>query len=245
MSEATFNPYRAPGADLTSAPEKPSPEALRPVPFEDLDAEPRFWRRVWAMFTILFREPKNLADRIPVTRKLSAPWSFMIVLGIPGYLFGVFIAALLVFAGTMAQLESSSNGVDAPPVWLLGLIPLFFLLLVPLMQYVGMIVAGLLNHACLWLWGGLRQGRDLNATFRASGYFLAYFTLVSWIPLVGSVAILLGPGALGVALARIHRTDTWRGICAAYTPLVACCCLYGVFLVAMMAIAAIGGTLTN
>lgn len=245
MSDETFNPYRAPEADLTSMPDEPSPDALRPVPFEDLEAEPRFWRRVWAMFAILFRDPKNLADRIPVTQKLTAPWSFMIVLGIPGYLIGVLFVALMVFIGAMAQMESSSKGMDAPPAWLLGLIPLLFLLLVPLLQLAGMFVAGLLNHACLWLWGGLRQGRDLNATFRASGYFLAYFTLVSWIPLVGSVAILLGPGALGVALARIHRTETWRGVCAAYTPLLACCCLYGVFLVAMMAIAAIGGTLSN
>ncbi len=245
MSTEAFNPYRAPEAELTSIEDEPSPDALRPVPFEDLEAEPRFWRRVWAMFAILFRDPKGLADRIPVTRKLSSPWSFMVVLGIPGYLFGVLFVALMVFIGVMADQGNAAQGGGAPPLWLMGLIPLLFLLLVPLMQFVGMVVAGLFNHGCLWLWGGLKQGRDLNATLRASGYFFAFFTLVSWIPLVGSVAILLGPAGLGMALARIHRTDTWRGICAAYTPLLACCCAYLLFIVVMMAVAAIGGTLTN
>ena len=39
-----------------------------------------------------------------------------------------------------------------------------------------------------------------------------------------------------MALARIHRTETWRGICAAYTPLLLCCCFYGAVLIAALAL---------
>lgn len=243
MSTEEFNPYRAPEADLTPMEQDLAPDTLRPVPYEDIETEPRFWRRVLAMFTILFRDPKGLADRITVTRKLSSPWSFMVVLGIPGYLFAILMVALVVFMGAMADLGSTAKDSNGPPVWLWGLIPLLFLVLVPLMQFLGMVFAGLLNHGCLWIWGGLKQGKDLNATMRASGYFFAYFTLVSWVPLIGTVAMVLGPAGLGMALARIHRTDTWRGVCAAYTPLLACCCAYGLFILVMVAAASIGSAL--
>jgi hypothetical protein len=37
-----------------------------------------------------------------------------------------------------------------------------------------------------------------------------------------------------MGMARIHRTDTWRGICAAYTPLLAVCCVFFALFVVIM-----------
>jgi len=47
--------------------------------------------------------------------------------------------------------------------------------------------------------------------------------------------------AIGMGLARMHKTDTWRGICAVLTPLVLiCCCMVPLLLMAIPAIAALG-----
>jgi hypothetical protein len=55
---------------------------------------------------------------------------------------------------------------------------------------------------------------------------MAFTTLANFIPLVNILVLLGGPALLGMALARMHRADTWRGVCAAYTPYVFCCCGY-------------------
>ena len=232
MTPEEFNPYQAPEADLTEAPGILDPEALRPVPFEDLEAEPRFWHRVWAMFTALFRNPQGLAERVPLTTGFSAPWRFQIVLTIPIFL--LFLALSAVFSLVVLVIGLLGEGRDAGQftTWLFGLAPLVYLLLLPLLQFVNMFVIGGLSHGCLWLWGGLKHGQGAAATIRLTGYFLGFFLLVGFIPIIGSLAALAGPAFLGMGLARIHRTDTWRGICAAYTPLLAACCTFiGLFLV--------------
>lgn len=240
MTTPDFNPYRAPEASLSASCDAEITVDQRPVPFEDKAAEPRFFPRVWGMFTLMVRDPKNLADRVPNTRSLTAPWLFMTLLSIPVLLLWVAIFGFLFVIGMLSAFDGAKAG-NEPPVWLFVVIPAVFVLLLPFLQFMGMLVAGLVNHACLWMWGGLKQGLDLNATMRTSGYFFAFFTLVSWIPFIGSVAMLVGPAALGIGMARIHRTETWRGICAAYTPVLLCCCAYGLFFVIVMAVAAATG----
>jgi hypothetical protein len=223
MSMTEFNPYQAPEAELTAPECFPEPGELRPVPFEDLELEPRFWPRVWAMFPPLFKAPLELAERVPVTPGLGAPWRFQVVLTIPIFLL---ILAIAVIFGVMMIAVSSASPASAFPTWALALLPLIYLVLLPPMQFINMLLIGALSHGCLWLWGGLKQGEGAVATIRLTGYFLGYFMLVGFIPIIGSLAALAGPAFLGMALARMHRTDTWRGICAAYTPLVIVCCAF-------------------
>jgi hypothetical protein len=42
-----------------------------------------------------------------------------------------------------------------------------------------------------------------------------------------------------MGLARIHRTETWRGIVAAYTPMAVCCCLYALLFVVLAGVGAL------
>lgn len=234
MTNGEFNPYQAPEADLSEPAGLPDPESLRPVPFEDLEAEPRFWPRLWAMFTTLFKSPLELAERVPVTSGLGAPWRFQIILTIPVFLLILAISAIFGAVMLAVSLGSWGRASGPPPAWLFGLAPLVYLVLLPPLQFINMIVIGTLSHGCLWLWGGLKQGQGANATIRLTGYFLGFFMLVGFIPIIGSLAALAGPAFLGMGMARIHRTDTWRGICAAYTPLLAVCCVFFALFVVFM-----------
>lgn len=229
MTSGEFNPYRAPEANLTSAAGVLEPGELQPVPFEDTDTEPRFWPRVWAMFSALFKNPLKLAEQIPVTTGLGAPWRFQMILTLPLFLL---LLAIVTLFGVFMLFSSAGARPGAAPAWLFGLLPLIYVVILPPIQFINMIVIGALSHGCLWLWGGLKQSQGTTATIRLTGYFLGFFLLVGFIPIIGSLAALAGPAFLGMALARIHRTDTWRGVCAAYTPLVVLvCALLGLFVV--------------
>jgi hypothetical protein len=232
MTTGEFNPYQAPEADLTEPADFLEPGDLRPVPFEDLELEPRFWPRVWAMFSALFKGPLELAERVPITNGLGAPWRFQMVLTIPLLVLILVIAVIFGILMLAVSAGAQARHPGEPPAWLFGLLPLAYLVILPPMQFLNMIVIGALSHGSLWIWGGLKQGAGATATIRLTGYFLGFFMLVGFIPIIGSLAALAGPAFLGMGMARIHRTDTWRGICAAYTPLVVLCCGFiGVFVV--------------
>jgi hypothetical protein len=126
----------------------------------------------------------------------------------------------------LAALESTGKG-DGK--MLAGVMPVIFgviLVLMPLISFLGMVIGGALNHFFLWLWGGLRQGHSTSQTIRAYGYASAFLQIGALIPYVGFLIQIAGMVVIGIGLARMHKTDTWRGVCAVLTPLVLlCCCL--------------------
>ena len=224
------NPYQPPQSDLEGTPEYHSPEPLRPIPFEDIEAIPGFWRRVGAMFQLLFKAPYELVDRIPITDGLWAPLRFTLLCALPITLLMTLLGVFMAVMGGIVAAQGSSKG---PESWLFAGMGLFYALLMPISVMVGFFVGGTVSHFFLWIWGGLRDGQGLGQTLRAHGYYLGFFMLFYLIPLVNIAVLLGGPAFQGIALARIHRTDTWRGVCAAYTPL--CCgCLAYVGLFAVM-----------
>lgn len=223
------NPFAPPKA--TFAEPKLEPFDDRPVPFEDRTAEPRFWARVWAMFHRLFTDPAALAARIPNTPGVSAPLRFALLLSTP--LMGLYLT-IGGAVGLIVGLAAPASSAEPFPSWLAAFIGPFYAVMVALMVVLGLFLGAPILHGLLWMWGGLRATRGLEQTLRAVGYYLAFHMLGSCIPLLNLAVALAGPTFLGMALARIHRTDTWRGIGAAYSPLLLCCCLYGgIFLAAI------------
>lgn len=238
MEALETNPFAPPRADLTAGPGPDASLDHRPVPFEDVEAEARFWPRVWEMFRLLFTAPGSLANRVPNTEGLGAPLRFALLLSLPMMLLYLLLFGLL--GGLMtAGFMASGQGQGGPPAWIFLLFGPGYALLLGLMVAIGIPVGGAILHVCLWMWGGTRNGRGLGQTLRAMGYYAAFHMLGSLIPLVNFAVALGGPAFLGMALARIHRTDTWRGIVAAYTPLVLCCCLYGIFFAVLAATGAL------
>lgn len=194
-----------------------------PIPFED-PAIPGFWARVGAMFQLLFSDPLGMFERVPSGEGFSAPWRFLLLLAVPGLLLIGLILGIFGFAAMIGALAERSAD-----RWVLTLLPIVFfvvLALLPFFMFVGMVIGGAINHACLWMWGGTRNGVGLAHTIRAAGYANSFIQLGAWIPYLGLVVQLVGMVWIGIGLARMHRTDTWRGICAAFTPLLlVCLCL--------------------
>ncbi|HJV48656.1 MAG TPA: YIP1 family protein [Geothrix sp.] len=205
--------------------------SLRPVPFEDPETFPTFWSRVGGMFRMVFSHPLELFDRVPVNEGLGAPWRFLLLLSIPVFLI---VALLFFFLGLgimMTALEESGRGESKTLVAVMPLIFGAILLLMPLFSFLGMVIGGAFNHFFLWMWGGLRPGAGTQQSIRAYGYASAFIQIGGLIPYIGILIHLAGMVAIGMGLARMHKTDTWRGICAVLTPVfLACCCLVPLFI---------------
>lgn len=232
MSHDTQDRYESPQMDLDA-------NHFRPVPFEDREAIPGFWERLVGMFKLAFTNPMELFERVPVTDGLAAPWRFYLLMSLP-YLLLVGLAILLVAtlgftafaAATKGRPALVASGVGAGI--LVGLV-----VLMPLFVFLGMVITGALDHLALWIWGGTRNGVGIAQTIRAAGYSGAIYLMVmlpiqvlGMIPFIGILFSLLSfPLAItflvfkGMGLARMHHTDTWRGITAEISILVVglCC----------------------
>jgi hypothetical protein len=230
-----FNPYQPPAADLGTQEFLQAGERL-PLPFEDPARFPGVWSRVWAMFHLLFSAPLELFARIPAGEGFRKPLLWSLLLSTPIVLLTVVIALVV---GLFALLPVT--GGSGFPRWLPALMAVGYPLILLVSLVVGMFLGGLVSHASLWMWGGLRNNAGLSHTLRAQGYFQGFFMLAYLIPILNILVALAGPALLGMGLARLHRTDTWRGVCAAYTPLLLCCLLYlGFILLAVGAVNLLG-----
>ncbi|HJW34442.1 MAG TPA: hypothetical protein VJ505_13945 [Holophagaceae bacterium] len=216
-----FNPYQPPvTGDLE--PTAPVGEAPPPLPWEDKARFPGFWKRVGEMFSLIFNDPLGYFERVPRGEGLTKPWLFQLLLLTPAFLILTIILSVFGLVGTLAAASAAGKG--APPAWLFpALIPLF-LLLMPAFVFLGMILGGAFSHFFLWIWGGLKPGQPMEQTIRAQGYANAFISLGGMVPYLGLLVQLAGLIWMGMGLARMHRTDTWRGICAILTPIVLCCC---------------------
>lgn len=216
------NPYQAPEAPVL---EQPTDfQNLPPLPWEDRDTYPGLWKRIGAMFSLLFSNPMELADRIPVTDGLAPAWRFNLLMAVPYF---AFMGAIFAFMGSIfAFLPKDPN---MPKGMLAGVFGGEFLVIV-IVFCVGIFLYGAIFHAALWMWGGTREGLGLGQTVRTCGYIWGFANVGMWVPCLNAVVMIGGLILLGMGLARVHRTDTWRGICAVLTPVFACCLCYGVLL---------------
>ena len=224
------NPYQAPEAPILE--QHSDIDSLPPVPWEDHEAHPGFWKRIGAMFSLLFSNPLELADRIPVTEDLGPAWRFNLVMAVP-YL--AFTGLMMAFMGTMIAFLPADPG--APKGFMAGIFggEMIFIILFYL---VGVFFCGAVAHAALWMWGGTREGRGLGQTVRTCGYIWGFVNLGMLVPCVNAIVMLGGMVYLGMGLARVHRTDTWRGICAVFTPFLFCCLGYAAILLAGLTLGA-------
>lgn len=213
------NPFQPPEADVLESTWDPG--EARPVPWEDPEAFPTFWKRLGGMFSLLFSRPMELLDRIPVTEGVGAAWRFSVLMAVP-YL--AFMLLVFAFVGSVTMFTPPDP--HMPKGLMAGIFGGEFAIIV-LMLMAGMFVAGAVLHALLWMWGGTRNGQGLGQTIRLCGYAWGFVHLGMVVPCVNFFAGLAGLAYVAMGLARIHRTDTWRAVCAVLTPVLLCCLGYG------------------
>lgn len=241
MSEPTGPNDALPPGMPSLAEFAPQAPALRPVPFEDREAYAGFWQRAGGMFRMVFTNPMELFERVPVTEGLGAPWRFLLLLSIPVFLI---VAVVFFFVGMGIMLAALEQSGKADGKAIAAVMPLIFgviLVFMPLFAFLGMVIGGALNHFFLWMWGGLKPGVGTGQSIRAYGYASAFIQIGGLIPYLGFLVHIAGLVVIGMGLARMHKTDTWRGVCAVLTPLVlVCCCLVPLIIMAVPALMALG-----
>lgn len=229
------NPFTPPRADLGPFPDAPG-SASRPIPFEDPERYPTLWLRAKETIVQGVKEHQAFLERAPLDTSLSKPWQFQMLAVLPWLAIMALFMVALVALGAFAS--SGRGGLGLFGATALGLGALFLALL-PALTFLGMLLAGAIDHACLWIWGGTKAKVGLLQTIRGDAYamgilnlMLLPLNLLSLVPILGILASLAAMAALvvflvfkGMALARMHRTEPWRGICAAFTPVLALCCL--------------------
>ena len=243
---------------LSANPDQPSEASvLRPIPWEDREAHASWWSRLVATVKMSFSAPMDAADRIHVTDGFWHPYLYLLLCSAPVLIFSI-LGQILGVAVQGAILGSLGAG-RPNPLQELGLstlgagaitliVILFFLVAMPVLLLFGMFIGGALSHLFLWMFGGTKAGVGLGQTIRCYAYANGVYQLVSAvgsIPLVGCFFLfLLIPFVIvwlvyyGLALARLHRTESWRGICAAFAPVVLACCCGGIAIAAAIGLAA-------
>lgn len=117
--------------------------------------------------------------------------------------------------------------------------------LAPIAAVIGPLWNGLIAHLFLMLFRGARY--EFEATYRCAAYCSVSTTAIALIPGCGGlISAVWYWVVMSISLAQMHRTDTWRAVCAVLAPVVlAICCFGGVgailFAVAAMAAAGAGG----
>lgn len=221
--------------DPQDPPFESQPGTARPLPWEDSEAFPGFWDRVAGTFRLAFTAPMTFFERVPRTEGLGRPWTFLLFTSLPSYLL---LLVILLIAGLVLSIlglaDAKENLFRQYPAlaWILPLVLGGLLVLLPLLQFLGMVLLGGLQHFFLWMFGGTRDGLGAQQTIRACTYAWAIIGLVCFLPsLIPYLGILIvlplkiaGMVFTGMGLARLHRTETWRGIAAVFAPVVLLCC---------------------
>lgn len=87
------------------------------------------------------------------------------------------------------------------------------LIFIVIMAFVALAVGTLVQH--LLTLPFIRMGEGIKATFLVVAYAMNAVTLLSWIPVVGYLAILYGVYVVTIGLREVHRTTTVRALLAA------------------------------
>lgn len=237
MSQDPFNPYLPPEADVSGLPLADGPDR---IPWEDPSRFPAFWSRVGQMFKLAFTDVFHLFDLIPTSEDLAKPMGFLLLFCLPAMaLQVVFGLVMTLLMPDMPQAHAGPGPLPFSPRYMLGATMGFQVLLLPLFTLASAFLVGLLMHVTLWAFGGLKEGLSLTQTLRANLYAYAFSTLFNVVPLLNLLVLLAVLVFTGIGLARIHRTDTWRGVMAGLSPIALCCCCIVLFVVAMAGV--VGG----
>ena len=226
------NPFIAPEAP----PDPPQPvNGGRFLPFEDKANIPSLFVRISGTFRVFWTDTALAGEGLGLRPDIAPAMAFYALVGLP---VAVVAGVAQIFSPVHPWFMSLMHAPKpAVPSGMALIFTMMGVLLAPLWIAIAFAVAGLLNHAGLWMVGGTRAGLGLPVTYRTLLYGAA--TLVVPVSLAelalnrlpgpfGTLGQVISLGAQlgiffyqGVIFARAHRTETWRGVMGLLMPLLA------------------------
>ncbi len=240
------NPYQAPGASL-EGPEPPSPEAEGPLLPWEVPSEGGALARALATVRLMLGAPEEAGTRLARSRAVGKAGTYYALAGLPFQ----WVAQVVMAAGASRDAQTNAwmfrffHLPEPPPptpeqaalqkviVWVTAA-------LTPFLAAIGIVIAGLVAHAGLWMVKGLAEKRGLETTFRVILYMIGS---TAWLGLVNSLGVFLPPAAQpfhallsggvglgiltyqGMVLGYAHGIKPGRGVLAVFMPLIiAFCC---------------------
>lgn len=182
------------------------------LPFEARG--PGLGLRVWRTLRAFLDDPPGAWAALGEGRSLAAPWRLKLLFAAPLYL-GAALGLALLQIMLLAAAWAHPNPLPRGAAWVLPGALAALLVAGPLLQFAAMVLGGVLLHGLLWAFRGTRQGAGLRQTLRAAGYTQAFVGLLGLAPPLGLVAHPAAKLLLGRGLARLHKTEPWRGLAAA------------------------------
>lgn len=224
------NPYTPPDAPLD--PPQPDYDG-RLLPFEDRAGFPSLLGRIGATFRVFWTDTALAGEGLGLRADVGPAMVFYAMLGLPvAMAAGVAQTFFPIQPWFMSWMHAPKPAVPTGTALTLTLVGV---LMAPLWIAIAFALAGVFNHAGLWLVGGTRAKLGLSVTYRTLLYGAA--TLVVPVSLA-ELALNRLPGAFGtlgqvislgaqlgiffyqgVIFARAHRTDTWRGVLGLLMPI--------------------------
>jgi len=227
---------------MNTNPSLPPEESMGPLrledeekllPFEDKANIPGLVARIAATFRVFWSDTALAGEGLGLRQDILPGIVFYALVGLPvAVVAGVAQIFYPVQPWFMSLMQTPKPAVPSGMALIFTLVGV---LLAPLWIAVAFAIAGLLNHAGLWMVGGTRAKLGLPVTYRALLYGAA--TLVVPVSLAelalnrlpgpfGTLGQVISLGAQlgiffyqGVIFARAHRTDTWRGVMGLLMPL--------------------------
>jgi hypothetical protein len=166
--------------------------------------------------------PKDFFAGLPRSGGLLNPLFYALIVGTVGSMVGYLWS--FAFGNSLMSTTSLSKG---------GAIALAFL--IPILIFMGLVVAAVLLHVSLFLVGGANE--DFESTFRVVCYTAAP-DLFGVLPILGGfIGLIWKIYITVVGIREVHEISTARSVLAFVLPTLVCCglALGGIALVAMLA----------
>jgi|GEM_PF-6726789 len=190
---------------------------LRPIPLEDPELTMGYWMRFWQTLRLAFTRPMEFFQRIPQGDSVGAPLGFSLLLSAPFYLFLCIYPAMFGLMALITHFSGPAQSAQEPPFHWMSLGCLGGILLLPLLQILGMLFWGLIQHLFLRIWGVHAPEIPIEQDSRACVYVHG-FLMLSFLTPIGPIAALAVVVIAGLGFARMHRAPAWRGVAATLTP---------------------------
>lgn len=218
-------------------------EVERTGPAWEQRAQLGFFKAIWETVKAVLLDPNRAFATMKREGGFGAPLGFYMLVYAVMIVFAV-VYNILFHGAMLAMIPKEARGPTMSDLMAMtGLGAFLYVILAiflpPMIVLFKFITSGVL-HLSLMICSGAKQ--PFETTFRTACYAMGAGAALSIIPICGgSIGFLWGVVCLCMGLAKTHEINVGRAVCAVLLPLVTCCVLYIMSIVAVFGMAAAAG----